>query len=93
MLFRVFWRHKDGFTHEEQKKILESRAKWQLPEGYEIKDSCISTDGRRSSTAEKETAEVVSEASYPWFVVLGEHENVPVAYAETAVPLLEKRRL
>ncbi len=33
-----------------------------------------------------------SEAIYPWFVVLGEHENVPVAYAETAVSLLEKRR-
>jgi len=39
-----------------------------------------------------EIAEVVSEAMYPWFVVLGEHENVPVAYAETAVSLLEKRR-
>ena len=66
--------------------------KWQLPEGYEIKDSCISTDGRRSSAAEEETAEVVSEAIYPWFVVLGKQENAPVADAETAVPLLEKRR-
>jgi hypothetical protein len=89
-LFRVSWQHKAGITHEEQKKILEIRAKWQPPEGYEIKDSRISTDRRQFSILKEETAEVVSEAIYPRFVVLGEHENVPVADAETAVTLWRK---
>jgi len=90
MLFHATFKNKAGITPEEQKKILEMWANYQLPSGYDIKMHVYAPDGRGFALVEAETAELVYEVVAPWAGVLIDYEILPVIDVEAAISLLEK---
>ena len=90
MLFHISHKYKAGFTHEDQKKMLEVFADFEFPAGYEIKWHVFSPDGRMFSLVEAPSVEVVFEVVAHWSGVLLDYEVLPVVDIEATVPILEK---
>lgn len=90
MLFHISHTYKAGFTHEDQKKMLDVWANFEPPAGYETKWHVFSPDGRMFSLVEAPSAEVVFEVVALWAGVMLDYEIVPVVDVEATVPLIEK---
>jgi len=90
MLFHVTQRPKAGFSHEDQKQGLAMWAKWEPPDGFEIKMHVFSPDGCVYVLVETDSAEALYEAPAPWVAVIFDFEVKPVIDAETAVAIAAK---
>ena len=90
MLFHIIFKGKAGYTHEDQKRVLELWSRWQPPEGMEIKTFYVGVDGRGFIIIEAKTAEAIYEAIAPWVSVLFDYEVVPIIEVDKAVELLQK---
>ena len=88
MLFFQTYKPKAGFTHEDQKLMLNLWAQWTPPEGIEIKSFHVAPDGRGFLLIEGATAEAMYEGMAPWSNVLLDYEVVPVIDVETSLELL-----
>ena len=89
MLVHLSWKPKSGLTHDDQKRILALWAKFEAPEGFNIKMHVIQPNGGGFGLIEVETAEVLHEAIAPWSAVLLDYRAVPVVDIENAIPILE----
>lgn len=90
MLFHVSHRYKAGFTHDDQKKMIEIFKKFEFPSGYDVKWHVFSPDGRMFSLVEASSAEVVYEVVAHWAGVYLDYEVLPVSEVDAVVPLMEK---
>jgi hypothetical protein len=90
MLFHASFRLKPGATTEDQKKMLDVWARWQPPEGYEIKYFWMAPDGRGFAIVDALTAEALYEAVAPWATVIVEYDFIPIVDVEIGAPLMEK---
>jgi hypothetical protein len=89
MLIHLSWKPRSGLTHDDQKRILELWAKWEAPEGFDIKMHVIAPDGGGFGLVEAKTAEALHEAIAPWAAVLFDYVAVPVVDIDNAIPILE----
>lgn len=90
MLFINTYKPKAGFTHEDQKKMLQLWESWTAPEGFEIKSFHVAPDGRGFILFEASSPEVIYEGSSLWSNVLIDYEFTPVMEIDKAVELLNK---
>jgi hypothetical protein len=65
-------------------------AKWEPPEGFEIKMHLFSPDGSVYVLVETDSAEALYEAPAPWSAVIFDFEIKPVVEVDTAVALMGK---
>ena len=90
MLFHTAFTPRAGYTEEDGKRVLELWAKWQPPEGLEIKAFYVGVDGRGFVISEANTAEAVYEGVAPWAGVLLDYDIVPVVEVDKAVEIGQK---
>jgi hypothetical protein len=90
MLIHLSWKPKIGLTHDDQKRILELWAKFEAPDGFDIKMHVIQPNGGGFGLVEVNSAEALHEAIAPWSAVLLDYSAVPVVDIENAIPILER---
>jgi hypothetical protein len=90
MLFHTTWRHKPGYTSDDQEQVLKIWAEWTPPKGLKIKSFHMSPDGRGFLITETDDAAAIYEAVAPWSGVLLEYDIVPVIEVDQAVEILKK---
>jgi len=90
MLFHTTFTYRAGYTEKDAKRVLELWAKWQPPEGMEIKAFHVGVDGRGFLITEADTAEAIYEGVAPWAGVLLDYDIVPVVEIGKAVEIGQK---
>lgn len=90
MLFHTMFPPRAGYTHDEQKKVLDMWMNWKLPTGLEIKSFYLGPNAEGYLISEAETAEAKFEATSTWSGVYLDYSIVTVIEVEKGVPILQK---
>ena len=88
MLFHTTFRHKIGYTPDDQRLVLKLWKDWTPPEGFEIQSFHMAPDGRGFLLVEAEDAATVFESTALWSAVLIDYDIVPVVDVDQAVQIL-----
>jgi hypothetical protein len=89
VLFYVAWHPCAGQTAEQQKKGLETFARWAPPKGLEFKGFYARADGRGGlCICEADSAETILTAVAPWAGVHNDYDLIPILPIEKSVEIL-----